>query len=626
MEETLESGFAEVVTNQPHVSNKVWYIPHHSVLTPNKLRVVFDCSAKFNNVSLNECLLQGPDLQNNLLSILLRFRKDYVGITCDVQKMYHQFKVEESDRDFLRFLWWPKGDTSLTPVDHRMTVFLFGATSSPGVATYGLRKIAISHCSKYSIEARNFVLKNFYVDDGVASVQSDEEAYQLLVNTKGLLSEGGLKLHKIMSNSKGLMKTISVDDRATVESVHKCKTLGVVWDTLSDELYIPLHVEVSICTRRGILSAVSSIYDPMGIIAPLILKAKLMLQTMCKNDCPWDTLPSSELCLEFQRWCSTLKEMDGVTISRCHKPSNEVVSVELHHFADASSIGYAACSYVRYVDIYGAISVHLMFGKSRVVPLKPVLTVPRLELIAATLSVQLAKVLRKELKLTTKEYFWTDSSIVLGYIKSETLTFKVFVANRVQRIRAGSDPNQWFHVEGKQNPADDGSRAVFTDRWLYGPQFLYHDIEFDDKVNSDIDQNDLEICHNINVEQIELSSKTFGNWFSTKKLWAWVMRFINNCRSGNVKATGELSLREIEDSEVVIERIVQTEHFREEINKIAQNKPVSSKSKLYKLNVFLDRQGLLRVGGRLQHGSLAYDVKHPVIMPETHDVTSLIID
>ena len=151
---------------------------------------------------------------------------------------------------------------------------------------------------------------------------------------------------------------------------------------------------------------------------------------------------------------------------------------------------------------------------------------------------QSAKVLRKELKLTTKEYFWTDSSIVLGYIKSETLRFKVFVANRVQRIRAGSDPNQWFYVEGKQNPADDGSRAVFTDRWLYGPQLLYHDIEFDDKVNSDIDQNDLEICHNINVEQIELSSKTFGNWFSTKKLWAWVMRFINNCRSGNVKATG----------------------------------------------------------------------------------------
>ena len=285
MEETLVSGFAEVVTNQPHVSNKVWYIPHHGVLTPNK-RVLFDCSAKFNNVSLNECLLQGPDLQNNILTILLRFRKDYVGITCDVQKMYHQFKVEESDRDLLRFLWWPKGDTSLTPVDHRMTMHLFGATSSPGVATHGLRKIAISHCRKYSIEARNFVFKNFYVDDGVASAQSDEEAYQLLVNTKGLLSEGGLKLHKIMSNSKGLMKTISVDDRATVASVHKCKTLGVVWDTLSDELCVPLHVEVSKCTRRGILSAVSSIYDPMGIIAPLILKAKLMLQTMCKNDCP----------------------------------------------------------------------------------------------------------------------------------------------------------------------------------------------------------------------------------------------------------------------------------------------------------------------------------------------------
>ena len=147
-------------------------------------------------------------------------------------------------------------------------------------------------------------------------------------------------------------------------------------------------------------------------------------------------------------------------------------NLEMHHFADASSTGYAACSYLRYFDGDGMINVSFMIGKCRVAPIKPVLSIPRLELIAAVLSVQIATRLRKDLPLHYTEYFWTDSTVVLGYIRNESARFKVFVANRVQRIHEGSSPEQWLHVDSAKNPADDGSRGVWSKRWLEGPTFL----------------------------------------------------------------------------------------------------------------------------------------------------------
>lgn len=139
MNTVIQSGYAEEVPTESKGDNEdsqqVWYIPHHGVYhpkKPNKIRVVFDCSAKFKGESLNKHLLQGPDMTNNLTGVLCRFRKEPVALMCDVEGMFHQVKVNEECRDLLRFLWWKNGDTSSEPREYRMTVHLFGATSSPG--------------------------------------------------------------------------------------------------------------------------------------------------------------------------------------------------------------------------------------------------------------------------------------------------------------------------------------------------------------------------------------------------------------------------------------------------------------------------------------------------------------
>ena len=138
MDEMLQKGYAEIVPEGVQgIEGKVWYIPHHAVRhmqKPDKVRVVFDCAATFHGVSLNSALIQGPDLTNNLAEVLMRFREAEFAFMADIEAMFYQVKVPFRDRDFLRFLWWPKGDLSESPKEFRMTVHLFGATSSPSCA------------------------------------------------------------------------------------------------------------------------------------------------------------------------------------------------------------------------------------------------------------------------------------------------------------------------------------------------------------------------------------------------------------------------------------------------------------------------------------------------------------
>ena len=158
--------------------------------------------------------MQGPDLANGLLGVLTRFRKEEIAIACDIEAMYHQFKVAKEDRNLLRFLWWKDGDLHSSPTTYRMTVHLFGATSSPACATYLLRQIAADHEAEYGSQAASFITNDFYVDDGLISVNSEEDAIQLALQTSKLCKEGGLRLCKFVSNNKRVLNTIPEEDRA----------------------------------------------------------------------------------------------------------------------------------------------------------------------------------------------------------------------------------------------------------------------------------------------------------------------------------------------------------------------------------------------------------------------------
>jgi hypothetical protein len=188
---------------------------------------------------------------------------------CDVEAMFHQFKVLEADRNFLRFLWWEDGNTTKQPVEYRMTVHLFGAGSSPGCANYGLKRIADDYEEECGSEAANFVRNNFYVDDGLKSVQTTEQASTLIQKTKDLCAKGGLRLHKFISSSKEVVAAIPQKDRASIfrnldlsnDRLPTERALGVYWCIDSDTFEMRITLQDNPLTRRGILSTISSIDD-----------------------------------------------------------------------------------------------------------------------------------------------------------------------------------------------------------------------------------------------------------------------------------------------------------------------------------------------------------------------------
>ena len=497
MSEIIGSGDAEVVMNSAPDNRESWYIPHFAVYhpkKPDKIRVVFDCSAKYKGVSLNDHLLQGPDLMNRLVGILHRFRKGQIGIMCDIQKMFHMFKVTPSDRDYLRFLWF-EDDKFEKVVEYRMTVHLFGATSSPGCATYGLRHLARKHHDvndPLSIIAKDFIENDFYVDDGLISLDSTEDAVSIIENAIDLCKSGNVRLHKFMSNNKDVLAAIPNSEKAeTIKDLdlQSCdsilpaeRALGVKWCADSDTFQFSVKPkQKNPPSKRSVLSTVASVFDPLGFLSPYILCGKQILQEICKDGNDWDDPLDPVTEEKWLAWEAELGSLDKVVIPRCLYPADfgTVVRTELHHFSDASKLAYGQCSYLRTINSDGKVHVCFLASKSRVLPLNKSVTTPRAELQAAVLSCKLAENLKADLRLEKldQEVFWCDSTVVLGYIKNRQKRFHTYVSNRVQQIHDLSIDKQWIYVTSETNPADIASRGtsiggLTSSMWFDGPKFL----------------------------------------------------------------------------------------------------------------------------------------------------------
>ncbi len=379
---------------------------------PEKIRVVFDCSAKFETTSLNNHLLTGPDLTNALTGVLCRFREHKIAIACDVEKMFHRFHVSPDDRDFLRFLWWENGNTEKEPKEYRMRVHIFGAASSPGCANYGMKYLASKYEKDYPLAA-SFIRKHFYVDDGLVSVDSIEKANKLVKEAQEVLAKGKLRLHKFVSNSRKVLSSIPESERASgvnnvdlnYNDLPMQSVLGIKWNIESDMFSFKIDHSERASTRRGILSAVASVYDPLGFLAPYILIGKRVLQEMCKREVGWDDSLPLDLKPRWDTWLHDLDNIQKIKIPRCFIPENMSGNqkIELHHFSDASNEGYGQCSYIRTVTDE-QVNCALVMGKARVAPTK-VFSIPRLELTAATVSAAVSHVLREELDLTVDQEF-----------------------------------------------------------------------------------------------------------------------------------------------------------------------------------------------------------------------------
>ncbi|XP_070406798.1 uncharacterized protein [Nothobranchius furzeri] len=568
MNEMIKRGDAEE-TDDIGPPGETWYIPHHGVYHPKKpdrLRIVFDCSAKHNGTCLNDHLLNGPDMINSLTGVLMRFRQHKVALMCDIEKMFHQFQVKEDDRNYLRFLWWKDGDVNSQPQAYRMTVHLFGAASSPGCANYGLKHLAKENRSAYPVGSQ-FITRDFYVDDGVTSVQKTEDAIQLVKEARELCAKGGLRLHKFVSNNTDVLNSIPTSELATdtktkdltFKEAQTERALGIYWNVEKDCFTFNIMLKDQPPTRQGILSAVAAIYDPLGFLAPYVLNGKGILQEMCRQGTDWDDPIPDHLRPWWECWKGDLQNLKNVQINRCYAPAEfgEVIKRELHHFSDASTAGYGQCTHLRLTNKNKEVHCAFVMGKARVSPTK-VTTIPRLELTAATVSVTVSKMLKEELLYDdVEEFFWTDSKVTLGYINNEAGRFHTFVANRVQKIRSHTSPQQWFHVPTDENPADMASRGtsvkeLLSSNWLTGPQFLWKgEIQLPTRKTIELQVGDPEVrkVQTLNTQAVKHASLSdhltkFSSWSRAVSAVARLRRYLLKDKSKTLTTVAERKIAE----------------------------------------------------------------------------------
>ncbi|XP_055012690.1 uncharacterized protein LOC129409784 [Boleophthalmus pectinirostris] len=453
------------------------------------------------------------------------------------------------------------------------------------------------------------------------------------------------------------------------------RALGVDWCIESDSFKFRILVKSMPLTRRGILSVVSSIYDPLGFLSPFILLAKIIVQNLCRMKLAWDDEIPEDIANRWVGWLSDLSQFSSFSIRRCFKPEGfgPVVSAQLHHFSDASEKGYGVVTYLRIENSHGRVHCSFLLGKSRVKPLKPV-TVPRLELTAATIAVKMDKLLRRELQMDLKDsVLWTDSTTVLRYIDNYGARFKTFVANRVSTIRENTRPAQWRYVSTVSNPADHASRGMNAEyfmkcqSWIEGPDFLAKNesqwpvlSEF----SREISEDDAEVKHMTSTNVIKaVDSSTdplfklthyYSNWHSLRKAVAWMLRLKELLRSlcerrkmfesqaqpsqdvktktvekhmqkwrSSLKGT-YLTVKDIRRAEAAIIQFCQSQTFHEELCALQKGEKIKRSSSIVKLDPFL-QDGVLRVGGRLHHAALPEHTRHPAILTKDHHVTTLII-
>ncbi|CAB3978844.1 Hypothetical predicted protein [Paramuricea clavata] len=498
------------------------------------------------------------------------------------------------------------------------------------------------------------------------------QAIDLLKRTQAMLATGNLRLHKISSNDPKVTDAFPPDDRAAdlrdldLNHVNAPvqRSLGVSWDLTADAFTFTVKVENKPFTKRGVLSIINSLYDPLGIAAPVLIQGKCLLRGMTeqlkeKQLEEWDLPLPQELKAVWDEWCQSLIELQRLKLTRPYTTALDKAShIELHTFGDASVQGIAVVSYLKITQPDGRIEVSFVFGKAKLAP-PHATTIPRLELCAAVLAVEITDmILNERVVHPDRVIYHSDSKVVLGYIANKTRRFYVYVTNRVERIRKSSSPSQWCYVSTQHNPADLATRPIKakdleSSMWLHGPQFLYQQSQSEPEGTPPnltvVQPDDPEVRPELKTLSTTVGKVThlethrfsrFSEWSRLVRAIIYLITFVrrfrmNRARKGIARRKEsppiEQSISSILDTrrqaEIVIIKSLQKEAYGEEIECIQHKKKMAKASVLLKLSPIIDPQGLLCVGGRLERGELlTNEEKHPVILPGQHYVTTLVVE
>lgn len=644
-----------------------YYIPHHAVAIEHKFRVVFDGSAKSTNgLSLNDIQFAGPKLQRDLMDIVMTFRMGRIAMSADIVKMFRQVAIRPQHWNLQRIVW--RENRSDPIMDFCLTVITYGLASSPFNAVMALWQCAEDFFDQFPIAAQS-VKEDFYMDDWLKSVHSENEAVVLKGDMIKLLNQGGFELAKWRSNCSKL-----ADTRLNAKNVSEptnTSVLGVVWDFTADEFQFRVRVEEMMgpLTKRKITSMAARVFDPQGYVSPVTIRAKLFIQKLWQLNKNWDEPLSEPLQGEWKSFYGELELINQVKIPRWLGTFPHA-KIQIHAFCDASSKAFGVVVYIRVFE-NDQWKSELLCSKSRVAPIK-LITIPRLELCAVSLGCKLlSQVKRISMLQGVPVFLWTDSEIVLHWIRKPMGQLKLFVANRVSKILETIEIRDLRHIRSGENPADLISRGIGTktiiknNLWWHGPQMLkelqekwpewsyniemineHQNMEVEAECKSPAQKFDNVLLTTITpqnevIDLMEIKS----SYRSVCRITAFVFRFLRLCYGPLRKKRGichSIDLCCIPDkllqSEVVVKvgsgvqkvatisvlefnmalsywiKVAQRQCFPTEYKSILEGKAISNNSRLWSLTPVMDKNGIMRIYGRLNNSDLNFDQKRPIIL------------
>ncbi|XP_065362051.1 uncharacterized protein LOC135955621 [Calliphora vicina] len=637
--EYFEMGHIKAV-NPSDSKATSYYLPHHAVFKPDslttKLRVVFNASnPSSNGVSLNNILYPGPVLQADLTVLILQWRLFRYVFNADIEKMYRQILIHPEQTQFQRIFYRNNPEADI--MDYELNTVTFGVNCAPYLAIRTLLQLA-NDCEPQSPLASQILKTQMYVDDVLAGSHELEDAFERRIELTHVLESAGFVLRKWTANHIRLLEDLPRENLLDADflkfaDASTTKTLGLRWNADTDSFYFRLISQPrrDIVTKRAVLSEIAKLFHPAGWLSPKIIVAKIIMQQIWKDKTDWDESLKTLTLAQWRSFLNDYPNIEKINIPRWvnFHPSHEI---ELHAFSDASEKAYGCALYVRSISA-NEITSHLLSAKTKVAPVKSE-TLPRLELCGAALMANMVESLCSQLNLDKRKiYMWTDSTIVLSWLKKPPCHWPTFVKNRVALIVKKVGNENWFHVDSKDNPADLASRGtlardlVDNPLWWYGPSWLRQPREY--------------WPQNIVTEHLHLEVQSFS--VQTELKFDILERFSDLPRAMRIisywfRCLQYLKTRkclyntlDLTQSEMRFTRdrliLVCQKNYIPEYSLLSKGKPISSKSNLLTLNPFIDSNGFVRINGRLVRSpGLTYDERYPKILPYAARFTRLFVE
>ncbi|XP_043263933.1 uncharacterized protein LOC122404103 [Colletes gigas] len=620
------------------------YIPHRAVVrtesATTKLRVVFNATSRTaGGRSLNDILHVGPKLQNDITSVLTRWRLYEYVLVADIEKMFRQILVAPQDRRYQCILWRTPETEQLNAFE--LNTVTYGTACAPYLSMRTLLELKNQDGHRYPLAAP-ILERDIYVDDVFMGAPDTSLLEKIRNQVCELLQRGGFKLRKWAGNSPLLLRNIpqSAHSHAvdlTLFDDSELKVLGLRWIPSGDYFYFNLQrfqPSAVPMTKRNLFSEIAKLFDPLGWLSPVVIRAKILMQSQWLEKIQWDDQISANTLNTWNTFCVDWSSLNKLKIPRWINYGADTMSVEIHGFCDASLAAYSAVTYLRVTAMSNVTSSTLIMAKTRVAPIKTQ-SIPVLELNGAVLLAELIVHVERSLSLKVDQIIcWTDSTIALAWLRKHASTWKVLIANRVSKVQTLLPNAEWRHVPTRFNPADLNSRGVEAAEllqsklWISGPSWLTESKDCWPKTPSSIETEEGKRKVHAHVaipeKEWELVFR-FSTWNKLLRVTAYCLR-LRRPMQGE-RRSYDAKFVEASEMQLASERIVryiQRTHFAKEYRCLKNHRKIPAKSMLKSLNPFLDDKDVLRVGGRLENTALPWETKHPIILPK-HHVSTMII-